>query len=44
MALLRVIAANERFEVALDGKTLFDVNDRSLPQAGPLGVWSRRTA
>jgi hypothetical protein len=38
---LRVIAANERFEVALDGKTLFDVNDRSLPQAGPLGVWSQ---
>ena len=38
---LRVIAANERFEVALDGKTLFDVTDRSLPQAGPLGVWSQ---
>ena len=38
---LRVIAANERFEVALDGKPLFDVTDRSLPQAGPLGVWSQ---
>lgn len=38
---LRVIAANERFEVALDGKPLFDVNDRSLPQSGPLGVWSQ---
>ncbi len=38
---LRVIANNERFEVALDGKTLFDVNDRSLLQAGPLGVWSQ---
>jgi hypothetical protein len=38
---LRVIAANERFEVALDGKTLFDVTDRSLPQSGPLGVWSQ---
>jgi hypothetical protein len=38
---LRVIAANERFEVALDGKTLFDVNDRSLPQSGPLGIWSQ---
>jgi hypothetical protein len=38
---LRVIAANERIEVALDGKTLFDVTDRSLPQAGPLGVWSQ---
>jgi hypothetical protein len=38
---LRVIAANERFDVALDGKTLFDVTDRSLPQSGPLGVWSQ---
>ena len=38
---LRVIAANERFEVALDGKPLFDVTDRSLPQSGPLGVWSQ---
>ena len=38
---LRVIAANERFEVALDGKTLFDVTDRSLPQMGALGVWSQ---
>jgi 3-keto-disaccharide hydrolase len=38
---LRVIAADDRFEVALDGKTLFDVTDRSLPQAGPLGVWSQ---
>ena len=38
---LRVIAANDRFEVALDGKPLFDVTDRSLPQSGPLGVWSQ---
>jgi Domain of Unknown Function (DUF1080) len=38
---LRVVAANDRFEVALDGKTLFDVTDRSLPQSGPLGVWSQ---
>ena len=38
---LRVIAANERFEVALDGKPLFDVTDRSLPQSGPMGVWSQ---
>lgn len=38
---LRVIASNERFEVALDGKPLFDVTDRSLPQPGPLGVWSQ---
>ncbi len=38
---LRVIATNERFEVALDGKTLFDATDRSLAQSGPLGVWSQ---
>ena len=38
---LRVVAANERFEVALDGKPLFDVTDRSLPKSGPLGVWSQ---
>ena len=38
---LRVIAANDRIEVALDGKTLFDVTDRSLPQPGPMGVWSQ---
>ena len=38
---LRVVAANERFDVALDGKPLFDVTDRSLPQSGPLGVWSQ---
>jgi 3-keto-disaccharide hydrolase len=38
---LRVIAANERFKVALDGKPLFDVTDRTLPQSGPLGVWSQ---
>src|SRR5262245_51855973 len=38
---LRVIAANDRFEVALDGKPLFDVTDRSLPQSGAMGVWSQ---
>ena len=38
---LRVVAANDRFEVALDGKPLFDVNDRSLPQSGAMGVWSQ---
>jgi len=38
---LRVISNNERFEVSLDGKPLFDVTDRSLPQAGPMGVWSQ---
>lgn len=38
---LRVIASNDRFEVALDGKPLFTVTDRSLPQAGAMGVWSQ---
>jgi hypothetical protein len=38
---LRVIASNDRFEVALDGKPLFNVTDRSLPQAGAMGVWSQ---
>jgi hypothetical protein len=38
---LRVISNNDRFEVSLDGKPLFDVTDRSLPQSGPLGVWSQ---
>ncbi|MFO1162932.1 MAG: family 16 glycoside hydrolase [Reyranellaceae bacterium] len=38
---LRVIVANDRFEVALDGKPLFDVTDRTLPQSGALGVISQ---
>jgi hypothetical protein len=38
---LRVIVSNDRFEVALDGKPLFNVTDRSLPQAGAMGVWSQ---
>ena len=38
---LRVIASNDRFEVALDGKTLFSVTDRTLLQAGAMGVWSQ---
>ena len=38
---LRVIAAGDRFEVALDGKPLFTASDRSLPQAGAMGVWSQ---
>jgi hypothetical protein len=38
---LRVIASNDRFEVALDGKPLFSATDRSLPQAGAMGVWSQ---
>jgi hypothetical protein len=38
---LRVVANGDRFEVALDGKPLFDATDRSLRQAGALGVWSQ---
>jgi hypothetical protein len=38
---LRVIAVSDRIEVALDGKKLFDVTDRSLMQPGPVGVWSQ---
>ncbi len=38
---LRVIAANDRIEVALDGKPLFGINDRTLVQAGAVGVWSQ---
>lgn len=38
---LRVIAVNDRFEVMLDGTSLFSATDRSLIQAGPMGVWSQ---
>lgn len=38
---LRVIAAGDRFEVALDGKSLFEVTDRSLLRPGAMGVWSQ---
>jgi hypothetical protein len=38
---LRVIASGDRFEVMLDGVSLFNVTDRTLPQAGPMGVWSQ---
>jgi hypothetical protein len=38
---LRLIASNDRFEVSLDGKVLFTATDRSLPQAGAMGVWSQ---
>ncbi len=38
---LRVIAVDNRIEVALDGKPLFDVTERSRFQAGYMGVWSQ---
>ena len=30
-----------RFEVMLDGTSLFSATDRTLPQPGPMGVWSQ---
>jgi len=38
---LRVIVVNDRFEVMLDGESLFSATDRTLIQAGPMGVWSQ---
>lgn len=38
---LRVVAVNDRFEVMLNGTSLFSTTDRTLPQAGPVGVWSQ---
>lgn len=38
---LRVIAVNDKYEVALDGKELFTATDRSLVTSGALGVWSQ---
>jgi hypothetical protein len=38
---LRVIVVNDRFEVMLDGVSLFSATDRTLIQAGPMGVWSQ---
>jgi hypothetical protein len=38
---LRVVAVNDRFEVMLNGTSLFSATDRTLIQAGPMGVWSQ---
>ena len=38
---LRIIAIADRFEVMLNGTSLFGATDRTLPQAGPMGVWSQ---
>ena len=38
---LRVIAVNDRFEITLDVAPLFSATDRTLIQAGPMGVWSQ---
>jgi hypothetical protein len=38
---LKVKAVDNDFDVALDGKNLFDAHDGSLVSAGHFGVWSR---
>jgi hypothetical protein len=38
---LRVVAKRDKFEVFLDGASLFRVTDRSLMVVGPVGVWSQ---
>jgi len=38
---LRVVVVSDRFEVMLDGESLFSATDRTLIQAGPMGVWSQ---
>ena len=38
---LRAVLVNDRFEVSLDGTTLFEATDRSLTQGGAIGVWSQ---
>jgi hypothetical protein len=37
---LRVVLKGSSFEVWLDGQSLFQATDASLPQAGAVGVWS----
>lgn len=38
---LRVILTGSKFQVSLDDIELFTTNDRSLPVAGTIGVWSQ---
>jgi hypothetical protein len=38
---LRVEFAGDRFQVALDGKHLFDVEDSTFREAGRVGVWTK---
>jgi hypothetical protein len=38
---LKVRAVDNDFDVALDGKNLFDAHDSGLASAGHFGVWSR---
>jgi hypothetical protein len=38
---LRVVVKGNDFDVSFDGEPLFKASDRSLPLAGPVGVWSQ---
>jgi len=38
---IKVRAALDKFEVSLDGISLFTATDRSLPQGGAFGVWNQ---
>jgi hypothetical protein len=38
---LRVVLAGDRFDVSLEGISLFSATDRSLLQPGAVGVWSQ---
>jgi len=38
---LRVVLVKDRFTVSLDGGEILTASDRTLPQAGMVGVWSQ---
>ena len=38
---LRVVATGPRFEVHLNGTKLYEVDDRTFPQAGKVGLWTK---
>ena len=38
---LRVVASGPRFEVYLNGTTLYEVEDATFTQAGRVGVWTK---
>lgn len=38
---LRVEFAGSRFKVAFNGKAIFEVEDRTLPDAGQIGLWTK---
>src|SRR5204863_8386446 len=38
---LRVEFAESRFKVMFNGKTIFEVDDRTFPDAGQIGLWTK---